>query len=187
MRSAPDHTAPVRLTILQGLLPITAAQIPAEILAGITLAAIAVPEVMGYTKIAGTAVITGLYTMLIPTTLFALFGSSRHLVVGADSATAAILAGGLVGIASIGSGEDLALAGALALMAAGFLILARLMRLGFLADFLSRTVLIGFLTGVGIQVALGQITGMLGLKGGGRGTLGKLWNDLLQLGQVNRY
>ena len=52
-----------------------------------------------------------------------------------------------------------------ALMAAGFLILARLMRLGFLADFLSRTVLIGFLTGVGIQVALGQITGMLGLKG----------------------
>jgi high affinity sulfate transporter 1 len=132
-------------------------------------------------------VITGLYTMLIPTTLFALFGSSRHLVVGADSATAAILAGGLVGIASPGSGEYVALSGVLALMAAGFLILARLMRLGFLADFLSRTVLIGFLTGVGIQVALGQITGMLGLKGGGRGTLGKVWNDLLQLGHVNRY
>jgi sulfate permease, SulP family len=67
------------------------------------------------------------------------------------------------------------------------LILARLMRLGFLADFLSRTVLIGFLTGVGIQVALGQIAGMLGLKGGGHGTLGKVWNDLLQVGQVNRY
>ena len=187
MTSPPDHSARARFPILQGVLPITAAQIPAEIFAGITLAAIAVPEVMGYTKIAGTAVITGLYTMLIPTTLFALFGSSRQLVVGADSATAAILAGGLVGIASVGSSEYLALAGALALMAAGFLILARLMRLGFLADFLSRTVLIGFLTGVGIQVALGQITGMLGLKGGGHGTLGKLWNDLLQLGQVNRY
>ncbi|WP_433966644.1 SulP family inorganic anion transporter [Tunturiibacter gelidiferens] len=142
---------------------------------------------MGYTKIAGTPVITGLYTMLIPTTLFALFGSSRHLVVGADSATAAILAGALVGIASTGSAEYVALAGVLALMAAGFLILARLMRLGFLADFLSRTVLIGFLTGVGIQVALGQIAGMLGLKGGGHGTLGKVWNDLLQVGQVNRY
>ena len=56
-----------------------------------------VPEVMGYTKISGTPVITGLYTMLIPTALFALFGSSRHLVVGADSATAAILAAGLGG------------------------------------------------------------------------------------------
>ena len=61
------------------------------------------------------------------------------------------------------------------------------MRLGFLADFLSRTVLIGFLTGVGIQVALGQIAGMLGLKGGGHGTLGKFWNVLQQLGQANRY
>ncbi|HUO10575.1 MAG TPA: SulP family inorganic anion transporter [Phycisphaerae bacterium] len=172
---------------LQGLLPFTAARIPSEILAGITLAAIAIPEVMGYTKISGTPVITGLYTMLIPTALFALFGSSRHLVVGADSATAAILAAGLVGIASVGSDQYLALAGVLALMAAGFLILARIMRLGFLADFLSRTVLIGFLTGVGIQVALGQIAGMLGLKPGGHGALGKLWNNLQQLGQTSRY
>ena len=187
MKSTHDHTAPVRFPFLQGVLPITAARIPAEIVAGITLAAIAIPEVMGYTKISGTPVITGLYTMLIPTALFALFGSSRHLVVGADSATAAILAAGLVGIAAIGSEQYLALAGVLALMAAVFLILARVMRLGFLADFLSRTVLIGFLTGVGIQVALGQIAGMLGLKGGGHGTLGKLWNNLQQLGQVNRY
>jgi high affinity sulfate transporter 1 len=187
MPPANDHVAPARFPILQGLLPITAASIPAEILAGITLAAIAVPEVMGYTKISGTPVITGLYTMLIPTALFALFGSSRHLVVGADSATAAILASALVGVAATGSDQYLALAGVLALMAAAFLILARLMRLGFLADFLSRTVLIGFLTGVGIQVAFGQIAGMLGLKGGGHGTLGKLWNNLLQLGQVNHY
>jgi len=186
MTSARDHIAP-RFPVLQGVLPITAARIPAEILAGVTLAAIAVPEVMGYTKIAGTPVITGLYTMLIPTALFAVFGSSRHLVVGADSATAALLASALVGIAATGSEQYLALAGVLALMAAGFLILARLMRVGFLADFLSRTVLIGFLTGVGIQVALGQIHGMLGLKAGGHGTLGKLWNDLQQLGQVNRY
>jgi len=187
MKSTHDHTPPGRFPILQGVLPITAAQISAEILAGITLAAIAIPEVMGYTKISGTPVITGLYTMLIPTALFAVFGSSRHLVVGADSATAAILAIALVGMAATGSDQYLALAGVLALMAAGFLILARLMRLGFLADFLSRTVLIGFLTGVGIQVALGQISGMLGLKGGGHGTLGKVWNDFLQLGQVNRY
>jgi len=166
---------------------VTAARIPAEILAGITLAALAVPEVMGYTKIAGTPVITGLYPMLIPAALFAVFGSSRHLVVGADSATAAILAGGLAGIAATASDAYVALAAMLAVMAAGFLILARLMRLGFMADFLSRTVLIGFLTGVGIQVALGQIAGMLGLKGGGHGTLEKVWADVQQLEQVNRY
>jgi SulP family sulfate permease len=187
MKSTHDYTAPVRFPFLQGVLPITVAQMPAEIVAGITLAAIAIPEVMGYTKISGTPVITGLYTMLIPTALFAVFGSSRHLVVGADSATAAILASALVGIAATGSEQYLALAGVLALMAAGFLIVARLMRLGFLADFLSRTVLIGFLTGVGVQVALGQIAGMLGLKGGGHGTLGKFWNDLQQLGQINHY
>src|SRR6516165_9278673 len=144
-----------RLSSLSGVLPITPDQVPSEIVAGLTLATIAVPEVMGYTKISGTPVITGLYTMLIPTALFAVFGSSRHLVVGADSATAAILASALVGIAATGSDQYLALAGVLVLMAAGFLILGRLMRLGFLADFLSRTVLIGFLTGVGIQVALG--------------------------------
>ena len=175
----------LHLPILQGLLPINRAQIPAEIIAGMTLAALAVPEVMGYTKISGTPVVTGLYTILIPMALFAIFGSSRHLVVGADSATAAILAAGLVGIAATGSAEYVELASILALMAAGFLILARLIGLGFMADFLSRTVLIGFLTGVGIQVSLGQISGMLGLKGGGHGTLGKIWSDLQQLQQVN--
>ncbi len=175
------------LPILQGVLPIRAGQIPTEVIAGITLAALAIPEVMGYTKISGTPVITGLYTILIPMALFAIFGSSRHLVVGADSATAAILAAGLVGLASTGSDEYVALAAVLAFMAAGFLILARLIGLGFMADFLSRTVLIGFLTGVGIQVALGQISGMLGLTGGGHGTLGKIWTDLQQIEQVNFY
>ena len=176
-----------RLPILQGVLPIKGAQVPAEIVAGITLAALAIPEVMGYTKISGTPVITGLYTILIPMALFAVFGSSRHLVVGADSATAAILAAGLVGLAATGSDEYVALAAVLAFLAAGFLILARIIGLGFLADFLSRTVLVGFLTGVGIQVALGEISGMLGLKGGGHGTLGKIWNDFQQIEQVNFY
>jgi high affinity sulfate transporter 1 len=175
------------LPILQGVLPVRAARIPAEIVAGMTLAALAVPEVMGYTKISGTPVITGLYTMLIPTALFALFGSSRHLVVGADSATAAILAAGLAGTAATGSAEYMALAAVLAIMAAGFLILARLVGLAFMADFLSRTVLIGFLTGVGIQVALGQIAGMLGLAGGGHGTLQKVWADIQQIETVNTH
>lgn len=176
-----------RCPVLQGVMPIEPAQIPAEIVAGLTLAALAIPEVMGYTKISGTPVITGLYTILIPMALFAGFGSSRHLVVGADSATAAILAAGLVGVARVGSDQYVAVAAVLALMAAGFLWLARLVRLGFMADFLSRTVLIGFLTGVGIQVALGQLAGMLGVEGRGHGTVGKIWNDLRQIEQVDFY
>src|SRR5262245_50615821 len=182
------HTSrSLRFPILQGVLPVKAEQIPAEVLAGLTLAALAIPEVMGYTKIAGTPVITGLYTMLLPMALFALFGSSRHLVVSADSATAAILAAGLVGLAATGSEAYVALAGVLAIMAAGFLLAARLLGLGFMADFLSRTVLIGFLTGVGFQVALGQIAGMLGITGGGHATLEKLWNILQQIEDLNVY
>ena len=176
-----------RLPILQGVLPIKRTQIPAEVIAGITLAALAIPEVMGYTKISGTPIVTGLYTLLIPMVLFGLFGSSRHLVVSADSATAAILSAGLVGLAAIGSDQYMALACVLAFMAAGFLLLARFIGLGFMADFLSRTVLIGFLTGVGLQVALGEVSGMLGLKGGGHGTLLKIWNDFQQIKQINSY
>ena len=176
-----------RLPFMQGVLPINRAQIPNELIAALTLAALAIPEVMGYTKIAGVPVILGLYTILIPMALFALFGSSRHLVVGADSAVAAMLAAGLVGLAAVGSDQYVALAAVLAFLAAGFLILARIIGLGFMADFLSRTVLVGFLTGVGIQVAFGEISGMLGLKGGGHGTLDKVWQDLQQIEQVNVY
>ena len=187
MNKENDTSGELRLPILQGVLPVKAEQIPAEVIAGLTLAALAIPEVMGYTKISGTPVITGLYTMLIPTALFALFGSSRHLVVGADSATAAILAAGLVGLAATSSDEYVALASLLACMAAGFLLVARLLGLGFMADFLSRTVLIGFLTGVGLQVALGEVAGMLGLKGGGHGTLQKLWHAMQQIDALNVY
>ena len=174
-----------RLPLFQGLLPLDRVQLPANLLAGLTLAALAIPEVMGYTKISGTPVITGLYTILIPMTLYAIFGSSRHLVVGADSATAAILASSLVGLAAPRSDEWLALAGLTALMAGGFLLLARLARLGFLSNFLSRTVLVGFLSGVGIQVALGEVSGILGLPGGGHGTVQKVVTALAQLRQIH--
>ncbi len=180
-------TRGLRFPILQGVLPVKRSQIPAEIIAGVTLATLAIPEVMGYTKIAGMPVITGLYTILIPMALFAFCGSSRHLVVGADSATAAMLAAGLAGIAVQGSSEYVALAGIIAMMAAGFLLLARFIGLGFLSDFLSRTVLVGFLTGVGIQVALDQVSGMLGINGGGHLPVQQMVNDWRHLGQTNFY
>jgi sulfate permease, SulP family len=185
--SALGDAYPRWLPILTGVLPIRASLVPGDIVAGVTLAALAIPEVMGYTKIAETPVITGLYTILLPMALFAVFGSSRHLVVGADSATAAIIAGGLAGMASPGSGQWLALTQLLALMAAAMLALARVLRLGFLADFLSRTVLIGFLTGVGVQVALAVIAGMLGLPGGGHGVIGRVLADAREIGEFNPY
>jgi high affinity sulfate transporter 1 len=124
---------------------------------------------MGYTTIAGMPVITGLYTILIPIAVFAVLGSSRHLVVGADSASAAIMAAGIAGLAPIASPHYVSIAGIVAIATGAFLLLARIVRLGFLADFLSRSVLIGFLTGVGIQVAMGQVAGMFGVPGGSDG------------------
>jgi high affinity sulfate transporter 1 len=155
------------VSVLEGIRPYQRSWLPTDIVAGITLAALAIPETMGYTKIAGMPVITGLYTILIPIIVFAFFGSSRHLVVGADSATAAIMFAGItsLGIAGLqpATPQWVALAALSALLAGGLLLLARVARLGFLADFLSRTVLIGFLTGVGVQVAIGQVGGMLGI------------------------
>ena len=101
-RPPPTPTAKKPSPFFQGLLPIDRSKIPADLIAGVTLAALAIPEVMGYTAIAGMPVITGLYTILLPMLAFAIFGSSRHLVVGADSATAAVMAAGLAGSRSPG-------------------------------------------------------------------------------------
>ena len=174
-----------RIPLFEGLLPIDRARIPAEAIAGVTLAALAIPEVMGYTKIAGTPVVTGLYTILLPLIVFAILGSSRHLVVGADSATAAILAAGLSGMAATGSSQYVALAAMLAILSGALLLAARLLRLGFLADFLSRTVLIGFLTGVGIQVACGQLAGMVGVPKPSGGPAKQVAGVIDDLGSAN--
>ena len=174
-----------RLPVLEGILPIDRKRIPMDIAAGVTLAALGIPEVMGYTSIAGMPVITGLYTILVPIAVFALLGSSRHLVVGADSATAAIMAAGLAGMAAIASPEYVSLAGMMALITGGFLILARLLKLGFIANFLSRSVLIGFLTGVGIQVAMGQVGDMFGIPKQSGGTIQKFVATLGDLSASN--
>jgi MFS superfamily sulfate permease-like transporter len=149
--------------LFRGLRPVTRSGILRDTLAGFSLAAMNVPQALGYARIAGAPVVTGLYTLLLPLVAFATFGSSRYLVVAADSATAAILAGGLSGRAPLGSAHYMALAGVVALLTAGALLLARLFKLGFLADFLSQTVLVGFLTGVGFQVGLAMLGEMLGI------------------------
>jgi sulfate permease, SulP family len=175
------------LPVLGGLLPVHRSEVAADVLAGITLAAVSIPVALGYAKIAGMPVVTGLYTLLLPMAVFAILGSSRHLVVGADSATAAILGAALAGLAVAGSPQYVRLAGLAALLAGGLLLVARLARLGFLANFLSRTVLVGFLTGVGIQVAARQLPDMLGLTVAGRSsTLARLLDIARALPQVHR-
>ena len=151
------------MALLEGLKPWSRARLGTEVLAGVTLAAIGIPEVMGYSDIAGMPIVTGLYTMVLPLALFALLGSSKHLVVAADSATAAILAAGLAGLAVLASPRYVALAGLVAILTGLALLLVRVLRLGFLANFLSRTLLVGFLAGVGISVAVSQLPAMLGL------------------------
>ena len=156
-----------------------------DVIAGLTLSAVAIPEVMGYTSIAQTPIVTGLYTVIFPTLIFALLGSSRLLVVGADSATAAVLAAGLsgLGVAGVtpGSQEWLAFASLTALICGALLFLARLLRLGFIGDFLSASVLIGFLTGVGIQVLSGQIPDLLGIPKGSGNWFEQQWHWMTSL------
>jgi len=184
MNTAAAAHAP-RPPVLQGILPFDRSRLSGDIVAGITLAALGIPEVMGYTKISGTPVVTGLYTLLLPVIAFALLGGSRHLVVAADSATAAILASMLVFIAPLGSAQYTGLTSLVALLVAGMLVLARVLKLGFLADFLSRSALIGFLTGVGIQVACGELAGLLGLPKEGHGTLGQLLSAVARVGNTH--
>ncbi len=146
-----------------------------DVMAGVTLASMNVPQLLGYARIAGMPLVSGLYTALLAPIAFAALGSSRHLVVAADSGTAAILAAALGRMADPGSPQYLSLAATTALLTAGMLLLARIFRLGFLADFLSRTVLVGFLTGVGVQVAVAMLGDMLGVAINARNTTEQAW------------
>jgi MFS superfamily sulfate permease-like transporter len=139
-----------------------------DVVAGLTLSAVAIPEVMGYTSIAQTPIVTGLYTVIFPTLVFALLCSSRLLGLGIAGVTP-------------GSSDWLRFASLTALVCGGLLLLARLLRLGFIGDFLSASVLIGFLTGVGIQVLSGQIPGLLGIPKGGGNWFAQQWHWITSL------
>jgi sulfate permease, SulP family len=156
-----------------------------DVFAGVTLAAIDIPQVLGYARIAGTPLVAGLYTVLFPLVAFAVFGSSRHLIVAADSATAVIFSGPLSRMAVPASERYMALVAMVALLTAGFLLLARIFKLGFLADFLSRTVLVGFLTGVGFQVGVAMLGDMSGVTVKSHSTLVQAWEILQGLPRSN--
>ena len=166
----------MRPSLFEGLRPFGRGGMVRNSVAGVTLVSMNIPQVLGYSRIAGTPGVTGLYTVLLP--------SSRHLVVAADSATAAIFFGSLSHMATPGSEKYMALVGVVALLTASLLLLARIFKLGFLADFLSRTVLIGFLAGVGFQVGIAMLGDMLGVTVHSQDALVQAWDILRGLSQT---
>lgn len=175
------------LCLFGGLRPLSRIGVVRDCLAGVSVASINIPQVLGYARIAGAPVVTGLYTVLLPLIAFSVFGSSRHLVVAADSATAAIFSSSLSHMAVPASARYMALVGAVALLTAGLLLVARIFRLGFLADFLSRTVLAGFLTGVGFQVGIAMLSDMSGVAVDSRYSLVRAWEILQGLWQASLF
>ena len=147
--------------MLQGL---TRRNIMTEVLAGITLLAIAVPLNIGYAQIAGLPATAGLYALIVPAVAYALIVSSRQLVASPDAAAAALVASSLGGLAVAGSADYITLALAQAIICGVLLALAAVFKLGFLANFLSKPILVGFVGGLALDIMVSQVAKMLGVK-----------------------
>lgn len=147
---------------LAGLRGIKAADLPREISAGITLAALIIPLNIGYAQVAGLPPIVGLYAGIIPLAIYALFTSSRHVVTSPDASIAALMGAALLGITDPGDSLIVHYAMAIALMCGFLFLIFWYFRLAFLANFLSRPVLVGFISGLGIEVFTNQARKILG-------------------------
>ena len=135
-----------------------------DLLAGLTVAAYLVPQVMAYAEVAGLSPVVGLWAIIGPLAVYALLGSSRQLSVGPESTTALMTAVVLMPIAAGDPGRYAALASTLALLVGGLCLLGRLARLGFLADLLSKPVLVGYMAGVAVIMISGQLGKITGVK-----------------------
>ena len=156
---------------------------PADIKAGLAVAAVAVPVGIAYAGLAGFRPEIGLYSSLLPLLAYAIFGSSRQLIVGPDAATCAVIA---AAVAPLAAGDEVAyasLSAMLALLTGLICIAASFLRLGALADFLSRPILVGFLNGVALSIILGQADKILGLAVLESGTLPRLVEIFGKLGE----
>lgn len=134
-----------------------------DVLAGVTVAAYLIPQVMAYATLAGLPPVAGLWAALIPMVVYAILGSSRQLSVGPESTTALMTATALAPLAIGDPGRYAAMAAALAVLVGVICLVAGLCKLGFLAELLSRPVLIGYMTGVAVVMIgsqLGKVTGV---------------------------
>lgn len=155
-----------------------------DLMAAIVVTAIAIPQSLAFALIVGLPPVTGLYTAIIAPIVFGLFASTRRLIVGADSATAALLASGAMLIAQAGTAHYANAVALLTLMVALILVAMASFRFGFLANLISRPVMIGFLAGVGVQLILTSLPQILGIS-----AHGSMWRQLgesmQQLAHVN--
>ena len=135
-----------------------------ECVAGVTLLAIAIPLNIGYAQIAGLPPTAGLYALIVPTVIYALVVSSRQLVASPDAAAAALVASSIGGLAVAGSADYATLALAQAILSGVMFLLLAFFKLGFLANFLSKPILVGFVGGLALDILVSQIAKMLGVK-----------------------
>ncbi len=158
--------------------------ITGDLVAGLTVWAVLVPESLAYATIAGVSPVVGLYAAVPALLLYAVVGSSRHLVVSPMSATAALSAG-VVGTFAVSGADYLAMTTALALATGAVAIAAGVLRLGFLASLISEPVLKGFIIGLALTIMIGQVPKLLGLEGGEGDFFEKAWHVLSELGGID--
>ncbi len=156
-----------------------------DLIAGLTVASVAVPAGIASAQLAGLEPVVGLYASILPAIAYALFGSSRQLIVGPDTATSAMVAAALVPLAAGDPAKYGALAVSLALLTGIFCIVARFLRLGALADFFSRPILIGFLNGVALSVLFSQAARLFGLTLSAEGFFARCLEFLQRLDQTH--
>lgn len=156
-----------------------------DVVAGVTVAAYLVPQVMAYAEVAGLPAITGLWAVVGPLAVYAVLGSSRQLSVGPESSTALMSAVAIGALAGTTSGGAANAAAALALTVGVFCVLGWLGRLGFLATLLSRPVLVGYLAGIAVLMVVGQLGKVTGIRVEGASVLAELRSVVRGLGQVH--
>ena len=149
--------------LFRSLASYRASSLPADLIAGLTLAAIAIPEQMATARLGGFSPQIGFFAFMAGSLGFAMFGANRFLSCGADSTITPIFAGGLILMAASGSPQYQSLAVALALLVGVILVAASLFRLGWIANLLSTPVTSGFLAGISVHILVSQMPGVLGL------------------------
>lgn len=169
---------------LRALKDYDAAFLPRDLAAGLTLGAVMVPVGLAFGELAG-APLAGLYAGMLPLVAYALFGSSRQLIVGPDASMAAIVAVSVAPLAGGDLGRLALLAGGLALLIGLICIVGGLLRLGFMADFLSKPVIVGFMHGLAVVIAVGQLPKVLGIHAEGDTTATQFVSVVRHLGETN--
>lgn len=159
--------------------------LPGDLMAGLTLAAIAIPEQMATARLGGFAPQIGFFAFMAGSLGFALLGGNRFLSCGADSTITPIFAGGLAALASTGSPEYQGLAIALALMVGAMMLAGGAFRLGGIANLLSMPVMVGFLAGISVHIIVSQLPGVLGLGSPSGPTLDRIGVLASQIGRIN--